>query len=137
LRLDPDDPFYLPQVLESWSAFVRAHDLFERSRTASFPRALARPVKLAGGLSPSSDDYQDALDRLEGADEVDLRHRSVANQRPDSQGGAVHRLVAANCTKMADVARNRMGLGSVSAGETDLVGAIIDHAAAWAPGRRH
>lgn len=128
LRMDPDDPQYLPQVLGSASAFVRAHDLFVRSRATSFPRAIARPQRLSGGASPSPDDYGDAIDRLEGAEQVDLVIASVAGQLPDEQVRAVHQLVVAHCTKMADVARNRIGLGSVTAAETTVVAAIIDHA---------
>jgi hypothetical protein len=125
LVLDPDDPEYLPAVLDASSAFVRAHDLFVRSRTSSFPRALGRPVKLTGAASPSADDYQEALDRLEGAEEVDLVIASVANQLPADQIRTVHQAVVAHCTKMADVARNRIGLGSVT---DDVVANAIDHA---------
>jgi hypothetical protein len=128
LRMDPDDPAYLPEVLLASSAFVRAHDLFSRQRTTSFPQALARPVKLAGAASPAAADYQEALDRLEGAEEVDLVIGSVANQLPDAQVRAVHQAVVAHCTKMADVARNRIGLGSVTAGESSSTAAAIDHA---------
>jgi hypothetical protein len=128
LSLDPDDPGYLPEVLAASSAFVRGHDLFVRSRTTSFPRALSRPVQLGGGASPTADDYQEALDRLEAAEEVDLVIASVANQLADDQIIAVHQEVVAHCTKMADVARNRIGLGSVTDAETDSVPAILQHA---------
>lgn len=127
LTLDPDDPSYLPETLASSSAFVRAHDLFLRSRTTSFPRALSRPVKLTGGASPTADDYGEALDRLEGAEEVDLVIGSVANQLTDTEVRTVHQAVVAHCTKMADVARNRIGLGSVTASESAQVSAILDH----------
>jgi Phage tail sheath C-terminal domain len=36
--------------------------------------------------------------------------------------------VVAHCTKMADVARNRIGLGSITADENGDVNAILDHA---------
>lgn len=128
LSMDPDDPMYLPEVLGTSSAFVRAHDLFVRGRTTSFPRALARPVHLAGGASPTTDDYSDALDRLESAEEVDLVIASTANQLSDADAIKVHQSVVAHCTKMADVARNRIGLGSVSATETKSTSAILEHA---------
>jgi hypothetical protein len=125
LVMDPDDPQYAPDVLEDSSAFIRAHDLFVRTHTTSFPRALVRPAKLAGGASPTPDDYQEALDRLEGAEEVDLVIASVASQLAPDQIRTVHQSVVAHCTKMADVARNRIGLGSVTG---DAVAEAIDHA---------
>lgn len=127
LTMDPDDPHYLPQVLES-SALIRAQDLFVRSLSTSLPKHMARPEKLTGGTSPLVDDYQAALARLEGAEEVDLVIASAANQLNDPGVRSVHQLVVAHCTKMADLARNRIGLGSVTAAETGSIPAIIDHA---------
>lgn len=127
LTMDPDDPNYLPAVLAA-SGFLRAVDLFVRSRTTSFPRELLRSVPLGGGASPTPDDYQGALDRLEGAEEVDLVIASAANQLTDAQIRTVHQAVVAHCTKMADVARNRIGIGSVTAAESRRVNDILDHA---------
>lgn len=131
LTMDPDDPNYLPEVLRG-SAYLRGHDLFVRSRTTSMPRGVARAQAFTGGVSPSIDDYQDALDRLESAEEVDLVIASVANQLDDAGVRRVHQAVAAHCAKMADPARNRIGLGSVTAAATarrdSRVAAILDHA---------
>lgn len=131
LSMDPDDPNYLPEVLKG-SAYLRGHDLFVRSRTTSMPRGVARAQPFTGGVSPLVDDYQDALDRLESAEEVDLVIASVANQLDDAGVRRVHQAVAAHCAKMADPARNRIGLGSVTAGATarrdSRVAAILDHA---------
>src|SRR5262245_43194846 len=127
LTMDPDDPSYAPFTLED-SAVVRAHDLFVRSRATSFPAHMARPKPLAGGTSPLVSDYQDALDRLESAEEVDLVIASVAGQLDQAGVRAVHRAVRAHCTKMADVARNRIGIGAVTAAEAAAVPLILDHA---------
>jgi hypothetical protein len=127
LTMDPDDPNYLPEALES-SLLVRAHDLFVRSRSTSLPKHMARPERLTGGTSPLADDYQSALDRLESAEEVDLVIASVANQLADAGITSVHQQVVAHCTKMADVARNRIGLGSVTPSESASIPAILDHA---------
>ena len=127
LTMDPDDPNYLPQVLEA-SALIRAHDLFVRSRSTSMPKHLPRAQKLTGGTSPLADDYQSALDRLEAAEEVDLVIASVANQLDDAGVRIVHQQVVAHCTKMGDLARNRIGLGSVTSAETANIPAILDHA---------
>lgn len=127
LTMDPDDVNYLPAVLRS-SALLRAHDLFVRSRATSFPRHMLRAEKLSGGASPSVDDYQDALDRLEQAEEVDLVIASAAQQLSEADIIRVHQRVAAHCAKMADVARNRIGLGSVAAVANAVPARIIDHA---------
>lgn len=128
LTLDPDDVNYLPEVLASSSALVRAHDLFVRSRATSLPVHNPRPLALSGGTSPLVDDYQTALENLEAAEEVDLVIASVANQLDDSGIKSVHKLVVAHCTKMADVARNRIGIGSATSTESPKVDAILDHA---------
>ncbi len=131
LTMDPDDTNYLPAVLRG-SALLRAHDRFVRSGSLALPGEILRPQAFTGGVSPSVDDYQDALDRLEGAEEVDLVIASVANQLTDAGVRAVHQAVAAHCIKMADPARNRIGLGSVTAAEnasrTARVNNILDHA---------
>jgi hypothetical protein len=128
LTMDPDDPRYLPDVLEASSRFLRAHDLFVRSRTTSFPRTLPRSVPLAGAVSPTPDDFQDALDRLEAAEEVDLVIASVAGQLGEAEVRTVHQAVVAHCTKMADVARNRIGIGSATGSESASPTDVLDHA---------
>jgi len=127
LTMDPDDPNYLPVALES-SPSLRARDLIVRSRTTALPSHMVRAQKLKDGLSPSVDDYADALARLETAEEVDMVIASVANQFPDAGVRAVHQLVAAHCTKMADVARNRIGIGSATVAESASPALVIDHA---------
>jgi hypothetical protein len=127
LTMDPDDDNYLPEVLLS-SQLVRAHDLIARSKTTSLPRHMSKAVALTGGASPSTDDYQDALDRLEGEESVDLVIASVANQLEDADLRDVHKKVTAHCTKMADVARNRIGIGSCTKSESDNPDKILDHA---------
>lgn len=131
LTMDPDDPNYLPAVLAG-STLLRAFDLIARSRTTSMPGMLPRAQAFTGGVSPLVDDYQDAIDRLEGAEQVDLVIASVANQLGDAGVRAVHKAVVAHCIKMADPARNRIGLGSVTIAETSKragrVAAILDHA---------
>jgi hypothetical protein len=125
--MDPEDLNYLPHLLES-SALIRAHDLFVRTRSSNFPVNMGRPAFLKGGTSPLIDDYQAAVDRLESAEEVDLVIASVANQLNDAGVRAAHKAVVAHCTKMAEVARNRIGLGSVTVSEAKNIASIIDHA---------
>jgi hypothetical protein len=130
LTLDPDDANYLPRALEG-SALLRGLDLFVRTRTTSFPRDLVKPAQLAvRGASPTPDDYLSALERLESSEEVDLVIASVNNQfdKADADIRSIHQMVVAHCTKMADVARNRIGLGSVTRAETGAVPQMLDHA---------
>ena len=127
VTMDPDDPNYLPEVLRS-SGLIRAFDLIARSKTTSLPSQMVRPKSLAGGVSPLPDDYQDALDRLESEESVDLVIASVAAQLNDTGVRTVHQAVAAHCAKMGDIARNRIGIGSVTASESDNPNSILDHA---------
>lgn len=127
LTMDPDDENYLPAVLLA-SGLIRAHDLIARSKTTSLPSHMVRPKALTGGTSPLVDDYVDALERLEAEESVDLVIASAAAQLDDAGVRAVHQAVAAHCAKMADVARNRIGIGSVTTKESDSVPLILDHA---------
>lgn len=127
LTMDPDDPRYVVNVLEE-SPNVRARDLFVRMRADTFPEEIIRRRALSGGLPPSVADYQDALDRLEMAEEVDLVIASVANQLGDDEVKQVQQAVVAHCTKMADVARNRIGIGSITLSENVDIKKILEHA---------
>ncbi len=127
LTMDPDDERYLPAALES-SALVRALDLFVRSRMTSIPRNMARPASFGNGTSPLVDDYLSALERLESAEQVDLVIASSANQLAEADVIAVQQAVIAHCEKMATVARNRIGLGSVTASENTNVPQALSHA---------
>jgi hypothetical protein len=131
LTMDPDDPNFLPLILQS-SSLIRAFDLFVRTRSTSFPRELVRPAPpKIKGTSPTPDDYQSALERLESVEEVDLVIASVNNQFDKNEEAnirAIHQAVVAHCTKMAVVARNRIGIGSVTHSESASVQNILDHA---------
>lgn len=127
LTMDPDDENYLPEILRS-SGLLRAHDLIARSKTTSLPSQLVRAQSLAGGSSPLVDDYQAALERLESDESVDLVIGSAAAQLDAAATRAVQQAVVAHCTRMADVARNRIGIGSVTSSESGSVPAIVDHA---------
>jgi hypothetical protein len=127
LTLDPDDQRYLPAVLADQSKVLRAKDLSVRSRTSALPFG-PKKYQLANGIAPTVDDYQDSLDRLETAEEVDLVIASATAELDADGVRAVHQAVVAHCTKMADVARNRIGLGSVTAEESASVAAVLSHA---------
>lgn len=129
VTMDPDDERYLPAVLGD-SALVRGVDLFVPSQSTSTPASVAGFAALTGSASPTPDDYQDALDRLESAEEPELIIACAARQLADADLRSVHQQVVAHCTKMADIGRNRMGLGSITPTEeaTQGVSADLDHA---------
>jgi hypothetical protein len=129
VTMDPDDDRYLPAVLGD-SALVRGIDLFVPSQSTSTPAALARATSFVDGISPSTDDYGDALGRLETAEDPELIIGCAATQLDDAGVRTVHQLVVAHCTKMADAAKNRIGLGSITAAEEQIKGVSpeLDHA---------
>jgi hypothetical protein len=127
LTMDPDDENYFPAALLS-SGLLRAHDLVARSKTTSFPSHMVRPKPLTLGASPLVDEYMAALERLEQEESVDLVIGSAAAQLDDAGIHAVHQAVVGHCTKMSDLARNRIGVGSVAEAEANNVGKILDHA---------
>jgi hypothetical protein len=127
LTMDPESDTYLPLALQS-SNVLRARDLYVAGHSTAFPAGTARPVALSGGTSPSVADYQTALENLESAEPVDLVIASVNGQLDDPGVLAVQQAVVAHCTKMADVARNRIGIGSVTASQQNNVPAMLDHA---------
>lgn len=127
LVMEPDDPRYLVDVLRT-SATLRARDLAERKRSSTLPQHLAAPQSLTGGGPVQVEDYEKALGRLEQVEEVDLVIASTATQLIDADARAVQKLVVTHCTNMGDKARNRIGLGSISASENDDLPAILDHA---------
>ncbi|HTD36023.1 MAG TPA: phage tail sheath C-terminal domain-containing protein [Candidatus Limnocylindrales bacterium] len=127
LTMDPESDNYLPLVLQG-SQYLRARDLYVAAHSTSFPAATARTVALTGATSPLVSDYQASLEKLEAAEPVDLVIASVNGQLSDGDAIAVQQAVVAHCTKMADVARTRIGIGSVTASDTASVPKILDHA---------
>jgi hypothetical protein len=127
LVMDPDDPRYLVDVLRE-SKTLRARDLAERSKSNTLPESLPAPKPLDGGTAPFPEDYEKALAELEQAEEVDLVIASTATQLGDAQALAVQKAVVAHCIKMADKARNRIGLGSIFVSENGNLSEILSHA---------
>ena len=81
--MDPDDPHYLPAVLSA-SSLIRAHDLFVRSRTTSFPRSMrARSRSPAARRRCPTTTRIGARSAGDRAEEVDLVIASVASQLDD------------------------------------------------------
>ena len=129
VTMDPDDDRYLPAVLGD-SALVRGIDLFVPSQSTSTPAALARATSFVDGISPSTDDYEDALERLETAEDVDLIIGCAATQLDDAGVRTVHQLVVAHCTKMADAAKqpDRARLDHRRRGAIAVGRRVLDHA---------
>jgi hypothetical protein len=104
---------YLVDVINTRSALVTADD---QHSSAKFPHN--NPAAADGGLSGgvtgviSKADYEAALDKLEGEPDVDI---VAACEVSDPE---IHALIEAHCLKMSIDAKNRIGLGSVSKGES-------------------
>jgi len=126
LVMDPDDPRYLVDVLRQ-SKTLRARDLAPRSLANTLPRQLAIDT-FHDGTEPLVDEYMTALDNLELAEEVDLVIASTAGQLREGPALQVQQAVVAHCTRMADKARTRIGLGSIFDSENDKIGEILGHA---------
>lgn len=127
LTMDPDDPRYLPAVLQG-SSFVRAIDTYTRSRSTTFPRATGS-LQFTGGRMPRLDAFTAAIDALESEDAVDLVLAGLQGWRDAALDGvAVQQALLAHSITQADNARPRIALGSVSPAESGDVRAILDHA---------
>ena len=126
--MDPDDERYLPRLLEDESQLLRALDLSLRSRTTSLPAGTSRLFRLEGGMSPSADDYQDALDRLEMAEEVDLVIASVADQHPDAEVRTVHQAVAPTARRWPTSPATASGSARSPTRRRATCGMVLDHA---------
>lgn len=113
LVMESSNEFYLVDYLNKNSTLVTAEDLKSSSKA---PNNNPREVEsnLSGGLTGaiSKEDYEAALDKLEGDYDVDM---VVACEVTDP---AIHALIDAHCMKMSIEAKNRIGLGTVAKSES-------------------
>ncbi len=113
LVMDSSGENYLVEYLNKNSNLVTAEDLKSNSK---FPNNNPREVEsnLSGGIigAISKVDYEAALDKLEGDPDVDM---VAACEVTDP---SIHALIEAHCMKMSTDAKNRIGLGTVTKGES-------------------
>ncbi len=128
LSMDPDNPRYLPTVLETESALVRAVDLYGRERASHWPVATFAPRPLAGGTAPAVAAWQAAIDALAQEDAVDMVLAGLQSWQDENLDGVdVQQRLLGHSRAQADNARPRIVLGSVPPSANDDVGAILDH----------
>ena len=128
LSMDPDDPRYLPRILEEESGLVRAIDLYSRSRATHWPRATFTPLRLQGGQAPPLAAWEAAISALETEDAVDLMIAGLQGFEDENLDGvAVQQAMLGHARAQADNAKPRIVLGSVSP-EAEGVEDMLAHA---------
>ena len=113
VTMNPSSGNYLVDVINQRSALVIAED---QHSSGKFPNNNPAPADggLSGGVTGviSKADYEAALEKLEGEPDVDI---VAACEVTDPE---IHALIEAHCLKMSIDAKNRIGIGSVSKGES-------------------
>lgn len=128
LSMDPDNPRYLPDVINAGSGFVRAIDLYVRARTTHWPAATFTPRALRNGTAPAMSAWQAAIDALALEDSVDMVLAGLQEWKDGNLNGtAVQQSMLGHARTQADSAKPRIVLGSIRPEENGDVGAIIDH----------
>lgn len=113
LVMDPSSDFHLVDYINKKSSLVTAEDSHSTSKAPNNNPA-AIETNLSGGAMGkiSKKDFEAALDKLESDPDVDI---VVACDVSDPD---IHAIVEAHCKKMSTDAKNRIGLGTVSSGES-------------------
>ncbi|WP_185747071.1 phage tail sheath C-terminal domain-containing protein [Humibacillus xanthopallidus] len=129
LTMNPDSANYLPAVLLRDSATVHVRQASSLAGADRLPAAIT-PTSLAGGVSPSANDYQAAIDRLGDDSRINLVLASVEPTRTDALTRTVHQSLVAHAVAQADAGSPRIAFGSVTPPEQRDLDRIRDHAAA-------
>ena len=115
LTLDPDDDNYLPYVLLQQSRLLRF-----RPKAASdhpLPISTAAPRPFSGGVSPTVEDYQRAIELLADDPTIDLVLASIEPGRSDDDVHDIHQALLAHAVTSADKGAPRIAFGSITANE--------------------
>src|SRR6185436_8952192 len=102
LVTDPDDDNYLPFILQTQSRLVRARIDNSLAADVRMPKATDAPVAFHDGVSPTTDQYADAIDRLSDDTRADLVLAAIEPNRPRGEVRAIHQQLVAHAVKMAD-----------------------------------
>lgn len=136
LSMDPDDPRYLPAVLEAESNILRAADSFVRRGASQLPIGSLAPQRFTGGAMPSIAAWQNATDALAGATDVDLLLAGLQGWRDTSLDHAtVQTGLGAHAAQQSELARPRIALGGVNPATQRDTSAILSQAAVVASRR--
>jgi len=128
LTMNPDDANYLPFVLATGSNLVRFVPLSSRNSN-QMPDSTPVPVVFAGGTSPTVQQYQDAINRLEDDTRIDLVLASMEAGRADGEVRQVHQALGAHAVAMAEDAAPRIAFGSITGNEVKDLDQIREHSA--------
>lgn len=128
LSLDPDSEQYLPFVLATRSAYLRARSATTLTGSDALPAATAAPKPFADGTTPGVDAYVTAIDRLGDDTRIDLIVAAIEPTRTTAQVREIHQALVAHAVAMSDQGAPRIAFGSVTAGEQKKVADVRDHA---------
>ncbi len=136
LSMDPDDPRYLPAVLEAESNMLRAADSFVRRGASHLPSGSLAPQRFTGGAMPSLAAWQAAADALAGVADIDLVLAGLQGWRDASlDHAAVQTTLGAHAAQQSELARPRIALGGVNPATQRDTSAILSQAAVVASRR--
>lgn len=128
LTMNPDSLTFLPSVLLRDSAFIHVRQGTSLTGADRLPAAVS-PTPLAGGASPSSADYQAAIDLLGDDTRINLLLASIEPTRSDALVRTVHQALVAHAVAQSDAGAPRIAFGTVTSAEQEDLDRIRDHAA--------
>ncbi|GIG64550.1 phage tail sheath C-terminal domain-containing protein [Phytomonospora endophytica] len=128
LSLDPDSEQYLPFVLATRSAYLRARSATTLTGGDALPAATAAPQPFADGTTPGVDAYVTAIDRLGDDTRIDLIVAAIEPTRTTAQVRQIHQALVAHAVAMSDQGAPRIAFGAVTAEEQKKVADVRDHA---------
>ena len=114
LVMDSKSPMYMVKHLNDNSALVKAKDLKSKTKAPGNNPAVGQG-SLRGGKAPGEPDqaaYEAALEYLEAEPEVEMVYAC------DVTDPKIHALIEAHCANMSGEAMGRIGIGSVTDGES-------------------
>jgi Phage tail sheath C-terminal domain len=130
LVMDPDSDSYLPYALLRDSRLLRVQTLSSQAQLAeALPSATVTPSAFTGGVAPTPQQYQEAIELLVDDSRIDLVFGCIDPGLNDTQVRQVHQALVAHAVAMADAGAPRIAFGSVTTGEQPDLNRIRDHAA--------
>ncbi|MET0662501.1 MAG: phage tail sheath C-terminal domain-containing protein [Ilumatobacteraceae bacterium] len=129
LTMNPDSANYLPAVLLRDSSTLHVRQASSLTGADRLPTPIS-PTPLAGGASPSINDYQAAIDLLGEDSRINQVLAAIEPTRTETFVRTVHQSLVAHAVAQADAGSPRIAFGAVTAAEQSDLDRIRDHAAA-------
>lgn len=128
LSMNPDNPRYLPRVLDDESGFLRALDLYTKARAMHWPVATLTPRQLQNGSMPSMSAWQSAIDALAQEDAVDMLLAGLQEWNDTNLDCVqVQQSMIGHARSQADNAKPRIVISSIRPEHNADIDAILDH----------